>query len=65
MSKNLQINEDFERESLKDFVYLYEQERLLDREIQRALHRQPAEIVVVNITKLTEDHEHKYNSLPF
>ena len=67
MNKNLSLIEDWERESLKDFVYLYEQRQLLDREIQQELHkRQPAEIVVINTSKLlTKQDEHKYNPLPF
>lgn len=64
--KNLQINEDFERESLKDFVYLHEEERLLDAEIQKELHRKPAQITVVDKDKILErKHEYQHNPLPF
>ena len=64
--KNLQINEDFERDSLKDFVYLYEEERLLDAEIQKELNRQPARITIVDRDKILErKHEYQHNPLPF
>jgi len=61
--KNLKIIEDWERESLKDFIYLYEEERLLDRQIQEELNnRQPAQITVVS--KIPKK-EHEHNPLPF
>lgn len=63
MNKNLKIIEDWERESLKDFIYLYEEERLLDRQIQEELNkRQPAQITVVS--KIPKK-EHEHNPLPF
>ena len=63
--KHLQINEDWERESLKDFVYLCEQQMLLEQEFQRAI-RQPAEIIVIDKDNaLDKPHEHKHNTLPF
>lgn len=61
--KNLKIVDDFERDSLKDFIYLYEEERLLDRQIQEELNkRRPAQITVVS--KIPKK-EHEYNPLPF
>lgn len=61
--KNLKIIEDWERESLKDFIYLYEEERLLDRQIQEEMNnRQPAQIKVVS--KIPKK-EHEHNPLPF
>lgn len=64
--KNLRISEDFERESLKDFVYLYEEERLLDAAIQKDMSRRPAKIIVVDKDKILErKHEYQHNPLPF
>lgn len=61
--KNLKIIKDWERESLKDFIYLYEEERLLDTQIQEELKkRQPAQITVVS--KIPKK-EHEHNPLPF
>ena len=61
--KNLKIIKDWERESLKDFIYLYEEERLLDAQIQEELKkRQPAQITVVS--KIPKK-EHEHNPLPF
>ena len=60
--KNLKIIEDWERESLKDFIYLYEEKQLLDEEIKR----QPAKITVVDKDKILErKHEYQHNPLPF
>jgi hypothetical protein len=61
--KNLKINEDWERESLKDFIYLYEEQTLLNQQIQEELNkRQPAQITVVS--KIPKK-ENEHNTLPF
>ena len=59
-------SEDFERESLKDFVYLLEEQVLLMKEINEEEHRLPANIYIVGELppKLKED-EVEHNSLPF
>jgi hypothetical protein len=63
--KNLQINEDWERESLKDLVYLQETQQILEKEINLAI-RQPAQIVVIDRDKmLNREHEYQSNPLPF
>ena len=63
--KKMKINEDWERESLKDLVYLQETQQLLEQEIQREL-RQPAQIVVIDHDKmLNRKDEYKSNPLPF
>ena len=65
MNKSLKINEDWERESLKDLVYLQETQHILEQEVQRAL-KQPAQIVVIDKDKmLNREHEHQDNPLPF
>lgn len=61
--QNLKINEDWERESQKDLVYLQETQFLLEQEVQQ---KQPAKIVVVDVDNiLNREHEHKNNPLPF
>jgi hypothetical protein len=63
--KNLQINDDWERESLKDLVYLQETQQILEKEINLAI-RQPAQIVVIDRDKmLNREHEYQSNPLPF
>ena len=65
MKHQLQINEDWERESLKDFVYLCEQQMLLEQEFQRAI-REPAQIIVIDKDNvLDKQHEYQHNPLPF
>jgi len=63
--QNLKINEDWERESLKDLVYLQETQHLLEEEVRLAM-KQPAQIVVIDKDKiLNREHEHQDNPLPF
>jgi hypothetical protein len=63
--KHLKITEDWERESLKDFVYLCEHQMLLEQEFQRAI-REPAQIIVIDKDNvLDKSHEHQHNPLPF
>lgn len=61
--KNQEINQDWERESLKDFVYLYEEQQLLEKELQR----KPAQITVVDQDKVLEKQRHgtENYTLPF
>lgn len=57
------INLDWEREFAKDFVYLYEEQQLLEKEI----NRKPAQLIVVDIDKMLQKqrNEVEYNPLPF
>lgn len=65
MNQDLKINEDWERESLKDLVYLQETQHLLEEEVKRVI-KQPAQIVVIDKDKmLNREHEHQSNTLPF
>ena len=60
------INYDIEREFLTDFIYLLEEEALIDEKIRREFNKkQPAQIIVVNKDKLKKQHENKHNALPF
>jgi hypothetical protein len=65
--KNLAIKEDFEREFLKDYVYLQEEAHELDKQIQEEMNkrRKPAQIVIVDTDKILERHEIRHNILPF
>ena len=63
MNKNLKITEDWERESFKDFIYLYEQERLLNTQIQEELNKRKAAQITV-VSKIPKK-EHEHNPLPF
>ena len=65
--KNLAIKEDFEREFLKDYVYLQEEAHELDKQIQEEMNkrRKPAQIVIVDTDKILERHEIRHNVLPF
>jgi hypothetical protein len=64
--KNLEINQDWERELLKDSVYLCETQFLLQEELKETL-REPAQIVVIDTDHILDKktHETKHYSLPF
>jgi hypothetical protein len=60
--------EDYEREHLKDLVYLQEDIELLRKEVQMEVNkRQPAIIQVIDVDKMLEKQrdESKINTLPF
>lgn len=62
MINNLQINQDWEREFVKDFIYLHEEGKLLDIQIQEELNkRRPASITIVS--KIPKK-EYEYNNNP-
>jgi len=67
----MKINiEDFEREFDKDSVYLLEQKVLEEEQFWKwynTMHRKPAQVVVINESKLKESHEQTLNPevLPF
>jgi len=56
------LNEDWEREWQKDFVYLLEEQKRA--ELEELYGRQPAEIVVVDKRKKKKN-EPKHTDLPF
>ena len=62
--QNLKINEDWEREYLKDLVYLQETQQILEEEFRRI--KLPAQIVVIDKDKILEKQNEPYaNVLPF
>lgn len=65
--KNLKIIEDWEREYLKDFIYLHEQGQEFKEAIQKELNqKQPARIEVIDTDKILEKHHEPHaNILPF
>jgi hypothetical protein len=65
--QTLKIKEDFEREFLKDYVYLQEEEHELNKQIQEEMNkrRKPAQIIIVDTDKILERHEIRHNILPF
>ena len=65
--KNLKILEDWEREYLKDFIYLHEQGQDWNEAIQKELNKkQPARIEVIDTDKILEKHNEPHaNVLPF
>ena len=65
--KNLKIIEDWEREYLKDFIYLHEEGQEWNEAIQKELNqKQPARIDVIDTDKILEKHNEPHtNVLPF
>jgi hypothetical protein len=65
--QSLKIKEDFEREFLKDLVYLQEESHELNKQIQEELNkfRKPAAIFIVDTDKILERDEVRHNILPF
>lgn len=57
------LQEDWEREWEKDFVYLLEEQKR--QEMEELYSRQPAEIVVIDKTKSKKKDESNINILPF
>lgn len=64
------LNEDWEREFEKDFVYLLEQQMLMEEEYRQWMtkenNRKPALIKVVDKDKILQNNEQfKHHVLPF
>jgi hypothetical protein len=58
------LQEDWEREHLKDSLYLLEEKMRIEAEYYESINRKPAKIQVVVIEK-KEENETKHNTLPF
>jgi transcriptional regulator of heat shock response len=63
MTEPKNFHEDFERESLKDVIYLYEEQQAIMKEIVEDEHRKPAKIYIVKEPKLQENDQ--FDILPF
>jgi len=63
------LNEDWEKEADKDFVYLLEQRMLMEEEYRQWLtkeeNRKPALIKVIDEDKILEHEKLKHYILPF
>jgi len=59
--------EDYERESLKDAIYLQEEQERIMKEINEEEHRLPATITIIGPLpeKKKEENEVERNTLPF
>ena len=57
--------EDFEREALKDSVYLYEEQQRIMQEINEEEHRLPATITLLTPLPEPKKDESEANPLPF
>jgi hypothetical protein len=61
----LQINLDWEREFIKDFIYLHETDQQLNEDIRKELNKKhPAQIIVIDTDKILEKHNEPH-TLPF
>jgi len=63
MTSTNNFHEDYEREHLKDVIYLQEEQQAIMKEIMEDEHRKPAEIYIVKVPKPKEDEQ--LNVLPF
>jgi hypothetical protein len=57
------INEDWEMENLKDFIYLHEEMQLLKQDINEEKERLAAKIFVINEEKI-EHEKHIISTVP-
>ncbi len=59
------FSEDFEREALKDSVYLLEEQQRIMQEINEEEHRLPAKITLLTPLPEPKQDESQVNTLPF
>lgn len=59
------FSEDFEREALKDSVYLLEEQQRIMQEINEEEHRLPAKITLLTPLPEPKQDELESNTLPF
>ncbi len=58
--------EDFEREHLKDVVYLQEEQEMIMKEIMEEEHRLPAKVYIIEEQPKSKENESvKRDTLPF
>lgn len=65
MTNTKNFPEDFEREALKDSVYLLEEQQRIMQEINEEEHRLPATITLLTPLPEPMQDESKVNPLPF
>lgn len=59
------FSEDFEREALKDSVYLLEEQQRIMQEINEEENRLPAKITILTLLPEPKQDESQVNTLPF
>lgn len=65
MKHSQKFPDDFERDALRDAIYLQEEQEMIMREINEEEHRLPAKITIIGeLPKLKTD-EVERNHLPF
>ena len=62
---NIKNAEDYEREHLKDVVYLQEEQEKIIKEIMEEEHRLPAKIFIIGQLPKPKENEVERNTLPF
>ena len=65
MTNQKKFPEDFEREALKDSVYLLEEQQRIMQEINEEEHRLPAKITLLTPLPEPKQDELESNTLPF
>lgn len=65
MTNQQKFPEDFEREALKDSVYLREEQERIMQEINEEEHRLPANITLITPLPEPKQDESQVNTLPF
>jgi hypothetical protein len=64
--KNLEFQEDWEHESQKDLVYLWEEQMQMEQDFWAEMNRKPAKIVIINNIETPQENEStETNILPF
>ena len=64
--KNLELQRDWEHESQKDLVYLWEEQMQLEQDFWAEMNRKPANIVIINNIQTPQENESQTtNVLPF
>lgn len=59
------FSDDFERESLKESVYLLEEQQAIMKDIMEEEARKPAKIYIVNLPETAPKKDDTANVLPF
>ena len=57
MTRNIYLEEDFERESLQDYIYLCEREKEIEQEYYEYINRLPGEIIVIDKRKNKKEND--------
>jgi len=65
MTNHQKFPEDFEREHLKDAIYLLEEQQKIMQEINEEEHRLPAKITIIAPLPKHKTDEVERNTLPF